>query len=284
MRLLEALRNSVAKLEGALADSKLFDHMGDRGEFRERVIADFLRPFLPKCYGLGSGAAFSADGSGSRQLDVVIYDDVFSNVLFRDRDNSLFPCESVFGVIEVKSDLDSGELAKAIDNIRSLHSLPRQPSDMMDLFPLCRLNVGGGLTHDKQQRNRYLGIVFAYDGLTSDSVLKVLNDPTRSASEKLQLPDFVFNYKRGYMLLRWLVQNGRPTQPAPCRPFDQFVAIKCGTDTLPLFFLSVNTCLNQLRLRAPDLNAYWMSVTSECMKAKVADTTKAANSGGTEQT
>ena len=123
MRLLDALRNSVIRLEAGLADSRLFDHMGDRGEFREQVVERFLRPYLPKCYGLGSGAIFSANGMSSRQIDIVLYDAVFSNVLFSDSPNSLYPAESVFGAIEVKSDLDfptkNGRAVKDVRNIRT---------------------------------------------------------------------------------------------------------------------------------------------------------------------
>ncbi len=59
MRLLEALRIQAAKIAADLDNSKLFTHMGDRGAFREEIIKDFLRPFLPNCYGLSSGEIFS---------------------------------------------------------------------------------------------------------------------------------------------------------------------------------------------------------------------------------
>ena len=273
MRLLEALRNSVRKLEVELADSKLFDHKGDRGEFRERIIADFLRPFLPKCYGLGSGAAFSADGSGSKQLDVVIYDDVFSNVLFRDKDNSLFPCESIFGVIEVKSTLDSRELTNAIENIKSLHVLQRQPSDLMDILPIRRIHMADSssirFSYSKEPRNRYLGILFAYDGLTYDAVVAALNEQILTSAERLHLPDLVFNYKRGFILCR-CVKKGVPPklELTPCHPYDQYVLIESGADTLPLFFLSVNICLNQINLRSTDLVTYFMNVLTEVARSR----------------
>jgi hypothetical protein len=79
MKLLEALRNGVGRLEADLKNSSLFQHRGDRGEFRERIIEQFIRPFLPECYSIGSGEVFSADGGMSKQVDVVIYDQLFSN-------------------------------------------------------------------------------------------------------------------------------------------------------------------------------------------------------------
>ena len=164
MRFLEALRNAGAQLAADIEDSKLFAHIGDRGEFREAAIQRFLRPHLPECYGLGSGSIFSSDGKASRQIDIVIYDSVFSNILFRDSSNSLFPYEAVFGNIEVKSQLTSEELATAIENIASVKDLRRQASDMMDLLPFRRIEVGRGLSYDRLQRNPYLGIVFGCDG------------------------------------------------------------------------------------------------------------------------
>jgi hypothetical protein len=114
-------------------DGKVFTHSGDKGEFREHIIERFLRPFLPKCYGLGSGQVFAQDGSVSDQVDIVLYDDVFSNVLFSDAANSLFPCESVYGTVEVKSVLSTEELERSIANIASVKRLQRAATDMLDV-------------------------------------------------------------------------------------------------------------------------------------------------------
>lgn len=111
MRLLQAIRNQTARIAAHFEDSKLFTHRGDRGTFREEIISEFLRPFLPECYGLNSGEIFAADGSQSAQVDIVVYDAIFSTVLFRNGTAMLFPAESVFGSIEIKTDLDSRELA-----------------------------------------------------------------------------------------------------------------------------------------------------------------------------
>jgi hypothetical protein len=66
-----------------------------------------LRPHLPKACGLGTGQVFDRTGRSSKQLDVVLYDDLFGNVLFRDQQASLFCCENVYGAIEVKSNLNA---------------------------------------------------------------------------------------------------------------------------------------------------------------------------------
>lgn len=114
MKLMEALRSHAAVANQKFKETKLYSHNLTKGEVRERVLRDFLRPFLPDCYGLGSGQVFSSDGNESKQIDIVIYDAVFSIVMKIDEASLIFPCESVFGSIEVKSVLNSNELETAV--------------------------------------------------------------------------------------------------------------------------------------------------------------------------
>ena len=74
-----------------------------KGEVREHVLANYLRPFLPSVYGLGMGQVFSSKGEMSRQIDIVIQDTVFSIALRIYEKQLLLPYESVFGSIGVKN-------------------------------------------------------------------------------------------------------------------------------------------------------------------------------------
>jgi hypothetical protein len=158
VRILEALRIEATSLSAGIKKSNLFSHMGDRGEFREGVIESFLRPFLPPCYGLASGEVFSAGGQQSAQVDIVVYDAIFSTVLFRNGSRMLFPAESVYGSIEVKSRLTIEELDRACRNVASVKRLDRQRTDMLDLLPHLRLGLGAGLgiSPGNDNRNPYL--------------------------------------------------------------------------------------------------------------------------------
>lgn len=259
MSLLQALRNQSAKISADLENSKLFTHMGDRGRFREAIIRDFLRPFLPECYGLSGGEIFAGDGARSAQVDIVLYDAMFSTVLFRNGPEQLFPAESVFGSIEVKSNLTTEELDKACGNIASVKSLPRAASDMMDVLPSVRLGVGAGLTFDATQRNPYLGIVFGYQGINPQAVVM---DLTRRMTEvpqtKQLLPDFIFVANPGYIITRIVEQNGRQHPVLGiAHDFQSYLWTSTGSDTLPLFYFTVNTCLSHMRLRAPSFNEMW---------------------------
>ena len=50
----------------------------------------------------------------SGQLDIVIYDSFECPKLFTDESHSIFPLESVYGAISVKSNLESGDLESGI--------------------------------------------------------------------------------------------------------------------------------------------------------------------------
>ncbi len=269
MQLLQALRNAAGRISAGFEDSKLFQHSGDKGEFRERVIQEFLRPFLPICYGLGSGAVFSETGASSKQIDVVIYDAAFSTVLFRDSQNSLFPCESVYGNIEVKSSLTVGELEGAIENIASLKRLQRDDSDMLDLLPFRRLVVGSGLRYDRTKRNPYLGMVVAYSGAAPAAIEAALNGQVRKRNEVSGLlPDCIFVLDKGYAIVR-VADNPKAAPVAISEKAEVclYKAFDCQGDILPFFYLTLNAALNKIILRAPDLDRYWTRVCKDILRS-----------------
>jgi hypothetical protein len=259
MRLLEALRNQSAKIAADLENSKLFTHMGDRGSFREAIIKDFLRPFLPDCFGLSSGEIFSMNGAQSAQVDIVVYDAAFSTVLFRNGPHQLFPAESVYGSIEVKSNLSLSEMDRACENVASVKKLPRRPADTLDLLPFLRLELGPPLTGGGDFRNPYLGIVFGYSGIEARKIVEDLSHRLQEHPEAKQLlPDFVFVARPGYVITRIAVRDGkdRPLLGGG-QDYDKFLWTSTGEDTLPLFYLTLNACLSHLRLRAPDFVHLW---------------------------
>jgi hypothetical protein len=266
MKLLDALRIEGASIDSEIQRSNLFSHMGDRGEFREKIVERFLRPFLPPHYGLAPGEVFASDGQQSAQVDIVIYDAIFSTVLYRTGTRYLFPAESIFGSIEVKSNLSRAELETACINVASIKGLNRQRTDSLDILPHFRLGLGVGLSGGGDFRNPYLGFVFGYHGATAETVVadlmeRLVSEPSR----KQMLPDFIFVRDPGYMIFR--AQAGSiPVQPAQLGgEFTEFRAVPTGIETLPLFFVTLNTCLGQLRLRSPDFNALWIQLAHECI-------------------
>ena len=258
VKLLEALRISAEQAQVEIERSGLFKHKGDRGEYRERIIQEFLRPYLPECYGLGRGEVFSANGESSRQIDIVIYDAIFSSVLMKNQTNQLYPCESVFGSIEVKTELNKDTLQQGVENIVSLKKLDREASDMLDIVPFRRLNVDEKtFTYNQAKRNQYLGVIFAYKGVGFSSVLAYLEEQSNDPAKRLVLPDFVFNLERKYMVLRYKTINDSKSARFLNTEWDGYGKIELEEYTLPLFYLTINTFLNWSILKSPDWEKYW---------------------------
>lgn len=271
MHLLQALRNQAVKIRADLDNSNLFTHMGDRGSYREMIIRDFLRPFLPECYGLSSGEVFSVDGAHSAQVDVVVYDAVFSAVLFKNGPQQLFPAESVFGAVEVKSDLNSTELERACENSRRLKALQRSATDILDFTPLARLNVSSTFTTGETlPRNPYVTFAFGFRGPSAETTAINLNQKLASdPANKLLLPDFVFVSDPGYMIARNSGSLETSFQFAlPGQQYTKYVALDVGADALPLFFLTLNVCLGQIRLRAVNYVALWNDLVNQIRSGK----------------
>lgn len=85
-------------------------HNGLKGEIREIVLRDLLRPLLPADVGVGMGEIVSATGQTSRQQDVVLYDRLILPPILFEQSVGVFPIESVLFSIEVKSKLTNAEL------------------------------------------------------------------------------------------------------------------------------------------------------------------------------
>jgi hypothetical protein len=188
---------------------------------------------------------------------------VFSTVLFRSGSRMLFPAESIFGSIEVKSNLSRAELDLGCANVASVKRLNRQRGDSLDILPHLRFPLGPGLTGGGDNRNPYIGIIFGYRGVRQEIVVQDLmerlsNDP----NQKQSLPDFVFVREPGYMILRRRA-DFKPAPPGT--DFSEFVSIPTHMETLPLFFLTLNTILGEMRLRRPDFNALWFQTVQECL-------------------
>ena len=78
-----ALRRSGKILDAYFEQSKDILHNASKGTIRESILNRVIRPFLPSCYGLSGGEAFDSEGNVSKQLDLVVYDSVFSSPAFR---------------------------------------------------------------------------------------------------------------------------------------------------------------------------------------------------------
>jgi hypothetical protein len=95
----------------------------DEGEYLERILIDFLSCYLPRKLSVGRGYVMNEDGNTSLQQDVIIYN-ADNYVLLRNTDGfQVYPVESVYAVIEVKSTLSKQVLKDANENAASIKYL-----------------------------------------------------------------------------------------------------------------------------------------------------------------
>jgi hypothetical protein len=105
-------------------------HRGLKGQLREIVIRDLVRPLFPSDIGLGTGEIVAAfDKRPSQQQDVVIFDRSIVPPLLLEGTTGIFPIESVLSTIEIKTKLTALELKSSIDSAKQLLSMEYLPGE-----------------------------------------------------------------------------------------------------------------------------------------------------------
>tara|TARA_R110002049_G_C9090693_1_gene556267 strand:- start:412 stop:1239 length:828 start_codon:yes stop_codon:yes gene_type:complete len=81
-------------------------HPTQKGDILEDAARSVLRDFLPEKIGVASGVVVSANGDISRQIDIILYDQVEAHLFFKSEKTVAVPIEYVFAIGEVKSIID----------------------------------------------------------------------------------------------------------------------------------------------------------------------------------
>lgn len=100
-------------------------HKPSAGSNREGKVAEFLENYLPKKYAIGSGLVLSKDGEFSNQADVLVTDHMCNFPLFNDMREKIWLVESVFALIEVKTQFTPTTLKDSLEKCRRFKTLPR---------------------------------------------------------------------------------------------------------------------------------------------------------------
>ena len=166
--------------------SKDIKHPRDVGNARENILGRFLESsgYLPKKYSVSNTSVrvASTEGFISREIDILIFDRQTSIVLMEREDAyQVYPIESSYAAIQVKSKLTKKELSEAFDNIASFKNLKKV-----------------GTRHACGERG--FGIIFAYD---SDLDWMELVDTIKglaSSRPRTVLPNMVVVLNKGYFV------------------------------------------------------------------------------------
>lgn len=229
------LKSSVTKLEAEYNKSKNLNHKGTKGTYRERILDDVLKQFLPKRYGIASGESFDCQGNRSKQLDIAIYDELFSFALPYG-ELKLIPFESMYGCIEVKSKLDKKAMFESLENIASLKKLYRERPDACQILPNKAIDITG-ITWNKSGFTTPFGLIFAYDSVEPKTALNYFHEVR--PLEPQFLPDMIVLYKKQTILMRIKYFENNKHYSTTSNTYQGFCEVTCNEDTLPIFILYI---------------------------------------------
>jgi hypothetical protein len=116
----------LARVKAALASAEAIGnltHAGFKGQLREIVVRELLRPLLPAKAGIGHGQIINAFDQQSTEQDIVVFDRDLVPSLLLDSINGIFPIEASIFCIEVKSRLDNAQLKTVHDSAKHLATI-----------------------------------------------------------------------------------------------------------------------------------------------------------------
>ena len=138
-KIIQKLSNSLLTTYG----NTIKDHPGNIGNVRERALIDYLYKVMPRKYGFQSGEVFDSDGNNSGQIDIIIYDSLFSTIFTDGTTDIVAPVESTYGIISVKSKMGTKELDNAINGIKKYNMLKRPVPEPNTVYPMPDCPIKG---------------------------------------------------------------------------------------------------------------------------------------------
>jgi hypothetical protein len=133
-----AFRNAYSEIAKAIfvdPASGRPSHPGEYGGYREAILQNFLRHFVPARLDMGAGFLISADGGLSTQLDLVLFDGASAPRLESNSHQRFFPVEAVVGIGEAKSSLTKAQFKEAINKLAAAKQLTER---IVEAVPIRR--------------------------------------------------------------------------------------------------------------------------------------------------
>jgi len=193
--------NSLAEMLAANSRSASSSaHRPDTGSNREQLLINLLNKHLPdRLEAVSGGTVVNLAGELSRQIDVIVKNDLFPK--FNQHERTIVICESVAGVLSVKSWLDKAALEESIANVGSI------PSFFRDTLSLSNSSILRDNLQQEFTQNWPFRAIFAYDGIDPDTIYRHALACCKShAGSPRQLPDMIIVNKK--LCIRFLRGGG----------------------------------------------------------------------------
>lgn len=127
----ELFKGMQAQMLASLDAQEFIAHPGTKGDVTENNWLSWMKEFLPKRYAADKAFIIDSDGNVSDQIDIVIYDQQYSPIVFKQNGALYITAESVYAVFEVKQELNKANLEYAANKIASVRNLRRTSVSIM---------------------------------------------------------------------------------------------------------------------------------------------------------
>ena len=190
----------VMRIRSATIRRDFSTHHPSAGSNREDLVAGFLEEHLPAKFGIETGLIFDSAGLLSNQADLIIVDKLNNAPLHGAHSNKLWPVESVYSLIEVKTSLNKAELIDSLHKCSKFKALSRSFAEL----PTQKPNLFESLF-----------VIWAYDSVSPETLRSQL-DEFLPAIPNHQRPDLIVTLSGlvirsgSYLELTKLGQLGSP--------------------------------------------------------------------------
>src|SRR5580704_8400319 len=125
INLTEVFHRVQQEMLAQLAVGRLFEHASSAGAATEHHWLELFDRYLPKRYRATPAFVIDSLGARSRQIDIAIFDNLYSPLLFPHPSGFHIPAESVYAVFEVKPTFSRQWLQDAAEKAASVRGLHR---------------------------------------------------------------------------------------------------------------------------------------------------------------
>lgn len=164
------------EMESKLALAEPVNHSGMKGDSYEDCWISWMRAYLPSRYSVSKGKVIDCEGHMSDQIDVIIYDRIFSSSILVENGITIVPAESVYAVFESKSDLSSENIRYAQNKAKSVRVLERTKAKIRHLCGDSETEnkpILAGILTKKSSIADYNGEIMEYNPVSTDPVIKL---------------------------------------------------------------------------------------------------------------
>lgn len=149
--------------------SILLDHPVTKGDHCESAWIDFFRSFLPIKYAVDKGFVFDAQGNVSDQIDIIVYDSLYTPLIFgTDAGEKFITAESVYAIFDSKPSIDKSTLEYTNLKVASVADLVRSSRGM----------INAGKAVPPRELTHIIGGILAIDSAEPETIEKHLaNNP-----------------------------------------------------------------------------------------------------------